>query len=78
MRNIRRSHIFFFGVLLTTYAIASGVGKPLNTSESGKAISFTDILSPTRPPASGPLDQKLMNLRMQNLDAHLREILTDV
>jgi len=35
MRNIRRSHIFFFGVLLTTFAIASGVGKPLNTSESG-------------------------------------------
>jgi len=76
MRNIRRSHIFFISVLLTTYAIASGVRKPLNTSESGieGQVSIGPMCPVERPDRPCPDKPFAASIEIQNQDEQGRHL----
>ena len=70
MRDIRLTHIFFLSALLTTYAIASGIGKPLNTSESGieGQVSIVPMCPVERPDRPCPDKPFAASIKIQNQD----------
>src|SRR5262245_22411192 len=70
MRSIHLTLIFFFSVLLTTYAIAYGIGRPLNTSESGieGQVSIGTICQVERPDQPCPDKHFAASIKIQNKD----------
>jgi len=70
MRNIHLTLIFFLSALLTTYAIASGIGRPLNTSESGieGQVSIGPMCPVERPDRPCPDKPFAASIEIQNLD----------
>jgi hypothetical protein len=70
MRDIRLTHMFFLGALLTIYAIASGIGKPLNTSESGieGQVSIGPMCPVERPDRPCPDKPFAASIELQNQD----------
>jgi hypothetical protein len=70
MRNIHLTLIFFLGVLLTTYAIASRVGETLNKSESGieGQVSIGPMCPVERPDQPCPDKPFAASIKIQNQD----------
>jgi hypothetical protein len=76
MRCIRFTHVFLFGILLTTYAITSGVGKPLNTSESGVEGQVSigpmcPVVQPDRPCPDKPFAASIEIQKQDDKGDHL-------
>src|SRR5262245_8315388 len=78
MRSIHLTLIFFFSVLLTTYAIAYGIGMSLNTSESGieGQVSIGTICQVERPDQPCPDKHFAASIKIQNKEVfqNVREI----
>jgi hypothetical protein len=70
MRVIRLTNIFFLGAMLATQGIASGVGKPLNASESGieGQVSIGPICPVERPDQLCPDKPLAASIEIQNQD----------